>query len=140
MCKSPGPVSEEKMDTAIDLFEREDAAHDKELLTEGATNNRLYIVRGGAVEATCNGQPATLREAGGFTFFGDDSMMVSSLSRACLCWAAETWSNLCSRNACTDAAKLHFVCTPLLPTLLSALPLAAANLVALSLCLLPTQR
>ncbi|KAK9795533.1 hypothetical protein WJX73_010591 [Symbiochloris irregularis] len=80
-CKSPGPVSEEKVDTAIDLFEREDAAHDKELLTEGATNNRLYIVRGGAVEATCNGQPATLREAGGFTFFGDESMMSTEPSR-----------------------------------------------------------
>lgn len=76
MCKSPGPVSEEKLDTAIDQFEREDAAHGKVLLAEGTANNRLYIVRGGAVEATSDGQPATLREAGGFTFFGDDSMMV----------------------------------------------------------------
>ena len=77
ICQKPGTVAEEKMDTAVELFEREELASGKAILTEGETCSRLYIVRGGSVNATGpGGEKATLREAGGFIFFGDDAMMV----------------------------------------------------------------
>ena len=68
------------MDTAVELFEREEASQGKVILAEGAICNRLYIVRGGAVNGTSDGQPATLRESGGFTFFGDEAMMVRRIN------------------------------------------------------------
>ena len=64
------------MDTAVELFEREEMSLGKVILPEGVMSNRLYIVRGGTVTATTEGKSAVLRESGGFTFFGDEAMMV----------------------------------------------------------------
>lgn len=69
-------MNEEKLDTAIELFEREELPSGSAVLTEGQACTRLYIVRGGSVQATAAGEPATLRQAGGFFFFGDHDMMV----------------------------------------------------------------
>lgn len=84
LCQKPGAVPEEKMDTAVELFEREEAPQGRVILAQGATCNRLYIVRGGIVEAMQGDQKAPLRESGGFTFFGDDAMMVSACMRTWL--------------------------------------------------------
>lgn len=77
-CETPTAVSEEKLDAAIELFEREEVGSGKVIVAEGSIHNRLYIVRGGAVVAsTAEGQKANLQEAGGFTFFGDQAILVS---------------------------------------------------------------
>ena len=82
-CKSPGTLNEEKLDTAIDLFDRNELPKGNIILTEGSSNTRLYIVRGGTVEATSGGETVQLQQSGGFTYFGDDAMMVRLLALTC---------------------------------------------------------
>ena len=83
-CDGPKKVPEDKMETATELFEREDVTTGKVVLAEGQACNRLYIVRGGAVQATTAGETVPLREAGGFTFFGDHAVLVIISLLSCI--------------------------------------------------------
>lgn len=69
------------MDTAIESFEREEFRAGDVVVHEGDLLNRLYVVKIGELSLVKNGVPAppgTLKEALGFSYFGETSLEVRS--------------------------------------------------------------
>lgn len=68
------------MDTAIESFEREEFRAGDVIVHEGDLLNRLYVVKIGELSLSKNGVPAppgALKEALGFSYFGETSIEVS---------------------------------------------------------------
>lgn len=111
------------------------------ILREGQNIQKLYVIKSGEVSLTRNGQPQPLdtsfiREAGGFTFFGDGWLPdcpSPDVSPYTVLVASATVQLLCLPNRYADVAAL-------LITLCCLLLFAQESAITVQLLCLPNRR
>ena len=79
-------LPQDRIEEAFDRFAREEFRQGQQIVKEGEPVSKMYIVKMGELVCTRGGQPVTaIQEAGGFSYFGEQAVLVSKQSLRYLC-------------------------------------------------------
>ena len=71
-------LPQDRIEEAFDRFAREEFRQGQQIVKEGEPVSKMYIVKMGELACTRGGQPVTaIQEAGGFSYFGEQAVLVS---------------------------------------------------------------
>lgn len=111
-------LPQDRIEEAFDRFAREEFRQGQQIVKEGEPVSKMYIVKMGELACTRGGQPVTaIQEAGGFSYFGEQAVLVSKFPLQCGLWSCtvivmlQTWhskgNSAC--HCCTRSGRFHLL-------------------------------